>query len=153
MEERRREGARLIRQGKLSYSAIAEQLGVSRMAVSKWARQLNAGGLRQLRRRISSGRPQRLSPQQSRQLLRRLRHGAIAAGFSSEHWTLARIQHLIERECSVSFHACYLSRWLRSHGFSVQQPTTQAIERDDALVEAWLRQDWPRIKKSPTPWR
>lgn len=148
MEERRREAARLIRQGKLSYGAIARHLGVSRVAVSLWAKQLDAGGLRALRSQAITGRPPRLSPRQGKQLLRLLQRGAVAAGFPNEQWTLARIQQVIRREFQVSDHPSYLSRWLRARGWSVQQPITQNAERDEELIRAWLSRDWPRIKKS-----
>jgi transposase len=148
MEERRREAATLIRQGKLSYAAIARQLQVSRMAVSLWAKQLDAGGLRALRSRGSSGRPPRLSKQQGKQLLRMLQRGAVAAGFKDEQWTLARIQQVIRREFQVTYHPGYLSRWLRARGWSVQQPIPRSAERDEELIRAWLSRDWPRIKKS-----
>jgi transposase len=147
-EERRREGAQLIRRRTLSYSAIARLLGVSRVAVSQWAAQLDSGGLRALRSRAITGRPARLSEQDGKQLWRLLRRGAGAAGFPTEQWTLSRIRQVIEREFSVTYHPCYLSRWLRSRGWSVQQPVPRAAERDEKLIRAWLAQDWPRIKKS-----
>jgi hypothetical protein len=34
-----------------------------------------------------------------------------------------------------------------SVGFSPQQPLPQAIEQERELVEAWLKQDWSRLKK------
>jgi transposase len=148
MQERRREAARLIRQGNLSYGAIARQLQVSRMAVSLWAKQLESGGLRALRSRASTGRPPRLSQQQGKQLLRLLKRGAVASGFSDEHSTLARIQQVIWRRFKVSYHPCYLSRWLRARGWSVQQPIAQNAGRDEELIRVWLSRDWPRIKKS-----
>lgn len=148
LEERRREGAHLIRQGKLSYSAIARLLGVSRAAVSQWAAHLDSGGLRALNSRAITGRPARLSEQDGRQLRRLLRRGAAVAGFPTEQWTLSRIQQVIEREFQVTYHPCYVSRWLRARGWSVQQPVPRAAERDEELIRAWLAQDWPRIKKS-----
>ncbi|WP_369333667.1 winged helix-turn-helix domain-containing protein [Corallococcus sicarius] len=41
----------------------------------------------------------------------------------------------------------YLAECLHRLGLSPQQPRTRAKERDDALVEAWLKRDWPRIKR------
>lgn len=148
MQERRLEAARLLRQGKFSQAAIAHALGVSRMAVSHWARQLAGGGKRALRSRPAAGRPPRLTREQRRRLLKVLTQGATAAGFDTERWTLRRVAYVIGREFSVTYHPRYLSRLLKSLGWSVQQPVPQARERDEELVRAWLARDWPRIKKS-----
>jgi transposase len=148
MEVRRREAARLIRQRKLSYSAIARLLSVSRMAVSQWAKQLDSRGLRAIKSRAVTGRPTRLNQHQSKDLLRSLERGAVAAGFSTERWTLARIQQVIWGEFQAKYHPCYLSRWLRARNWSVRLPITRNAGRDEQLIRAWLSQDWPRIKKS-----
>ena len=44
MEERRREGARLLRAGKLTKAEIARHLGVTRATVGAWAKVLEAEG-------------------------------------------------------------------------------------------------------------
>jgi transposase len=148
LEERRRLGAQLLRQGTLSQAEIARRLGVSRSAVSQWASQLAQGGLRQLRLRTSKGRPPKLARAQQRALLRLLKRGARQAGFPTERWTLQRIQSLIEREFQVTYHPTYVARLLKHLGWSPQVPLPRATERDEALIRAWLAQDWPRIKKS-----
>jgi len=148
LEERRRLGAQLLRQGKLSQAEIARRLGVSRSAVSQWASQLAQGGLRQLRRRTSKGRPPKLTTAQKHSLRQLLKGGARRAGFPTERWTLQRIQTLIEREFQVTYHPTYVARLLKQLGWSPQVPLPRAKERDEALIRAWLAQDWPRIKKS-----
>lgn len=130
MEQRRREAARLLRQGKLSQAEIARRLGVSRATVCDWAKQLAAGGLRALRRR--------------------LRRGALAAGFATDRWTMGRVRQLIEREFGVRYHRNYVNRLLVSVGWSLQQPLPRGRERDEELIRAWLAHDWPRIKKGAT---
>jgi transposase len=147
MAERRLAGGRLLKQGKLSQSAIAAQLGVSRATVSDWNKQLQAGGLRRLRRRPTPGRAARLTSEQCKALLRGLKRGALAFGFETDRWTLPRIQKVIEQHFGVTYHANYLSRLLQKLGWSPQVPLPRARERDDALIRAWLAQDWPRIKK------
>jgi transposase len=147
LEERRLEGARLLRQGKLSQAEIARHLGTSPAAVSQWKRQLEAQGRRALRRRHPAGRPRKLSAKQQRRLCRLLDRGAVAAGFESHRWTLSRIRQLIEREFRIRYNPGSLSYLLRQAGWSVQQPQPQAAERDEELIRAWLAQDWPRIKK------
>lgn len=74
--------------------------------------------------------------------------GAQAAGFSSERWTLPRIQLLIEQRWNVRYSTAWLSIRLRELGLSVQRPQTTARKKEDALAEAWLRQDWEAIKKT-----
>ncbi len=153
LEERRLVGGRLLKQGQLSQVQIARRLGVSRAAVSQWTRQMANGGLPQLHQRISTGRPAQLTSTQQQKLIRELKRGALAAGFTTDRWTLQRIQQLIKRKFKVKYHHHYLSRLLRNLGWTPQYPLPRAKERDDELVEAWLNQDWPRIKKGASNWR
>jgi putative transposase len=151
MEERRLKGAQLLKAGQLSQAEIARQLGVSRAAVTQWAQQL-AGG-EPLRQRVAPGRPPKLTRAQQQALKRLLKRGARAAGFPTERWTLGRIQSVIEREFGVIYHAHSLSDVLTGLGWSLQQPLARAQERDEELIQAWLKQDWPRIKKGAATWR
>jgi len=65
-EERRLAAGRLLQAGQLSQAEIARQMGVSRMAVSKWAGQLaqHHGDLDSLKNRSIAGRPLRLTGDQ-----------------------------------------------------------------------------------------
>lgn len=146
MEERRLEGGRLLKAGKLSQAEIARQLGVSRATVSDWAKKVEAAGLRGLRKRTAEG-TSKLTKEQKQRLKRLLDRGALSNGFSTDRWTLERVRQLIEREFEVTYHRNYLNRLLRQLGFSPQKPLPQAVEQDQDLVKAWLQQDWPRIKK------
>lgn len=147
MAERRREGARLLRAGRLSQAAIARQLGVSRAAVTSWKQALAESGLRGLAERPVPGRPAQLSTSDWQRLLRILKRGALRAGFETDRWTLPRIQSIVQDEFGVSHSTVWLSRRLAQLGWSVQQPVARALEQEDELVAAWLQQDWPRIKK------
>lgn len=152
MTERRLEGAKLLKAGKLSQAAIARQLGVSEAAVSQWQHQLNKGGVRALHLKQASGRPAKLSTAQLRQLVRLLKRGAVANGFETERWTQSRIQQLIKRTFQVSYHTNYIGRLMKQLSWSVQKPETRAIERDEDAIRAWLSHDWNRIKKSAAYW-
>lgn len=148
MAERRRAGGRLLKTGKLSQAEIARQLGVSRAAVNQWAKTVIREGLRGLKRREVRGGRSKLTPQQHSRLKHIIKRGAMAAGFETERWTLERVRQVIAREFQVSYHRNYLARLLRRLGITPQQPMPRATERDEALIRAWLRHDWPRIKKS-----
>lgn len=147
MEERRLKGGKLLRAGKLSQKEIAQRLGVSRISVSKWKQQLKAEGFKGLKARRSSGRPAKLSSEQQQDLLKVLSQGALVAGYPTDRWTLRRVQQIIKRKYQVSYHSKYLNRLLRQLGWTPQVPLDRAAERDETLIAAWLKQDWPRIKK------
>jgi transposase len=150
LEERRLEGGRLLKAGKLSQAEIARQLGVSRATVSDWAKKVEAEGLRGLRKRTAKGSPSKLTKEQKRKLKRLLDHGALACGFCTDRWTLHRVQELIQREFKVSYHPNYLNRLLDKLGFSPQKPLPTAVEQEREMVQAWLEQDFPRLKKVAT---
>jgi transposase len=147
MEERRREGGRLLKAGKLSQAEIARQVGVSRATVSEWARKVKEEGIRGLRKRKAKGGVSQLTKEQKQRLKRFLDRGALACGFSTDRWTLQRVAELIEREFGVTYHPNYLNRLLDTLGFSPQKPLPQAVEQERELVKAWLERDLPRVKK------
>jgi transposase len=147
MEERRLEGGHLLKEGKMSQAEIARHLGVSRATVSDWAKIVKAKGIRGLQKKKAPGSESKLSKVQKEKLKRMLDRGALACGFTTDRWTLERVRQLIQREFKVSYHPNYLNRLLRSLGFSPQRPLPQAMEQERELVEAWLAQDWSRIKK------
>lgn len=149
LEERRLEAGRLLRAGRLSQAEIARRLDVSRTAVSQWAKRLREDphGSAALKRRPKPGRPTRLTARRWQELLDVLSRGAIEAGFETERWTLPRVRVIIRRRFGVTYHAHYLSVRLRDLGRSAQVPAVRARERDEALIQAWLDRDWPRIKK------
>ena len=148
-EERRLEAGRLLQTGQVSQAAIARQLGVSRMTVSRWAKRLaqHQGDMGSLKNRSISGRPPRLTAGQWSRVLGWLQHGALQAGFDTDRWTLRRIRALILGGVGVNYHAHDLARRLKALGWSPQCPAAYAKERNDELVRAWLRHDWPRINK------
>ena len=147
LEARRLAAARLLRAGQLSQAAIARQVGVSRASVTRWKQCLERQGLCGLHRHGRSGRPSHLTATQWRHLFRVLRRGAQAAGFENERWTRRRIAQVIAREFQVRYQFRALGPALHARGWSPQQPIPRARERDDALVAAWLKRDWPRIKR------
>lgn len=141
----------MLQAGRLSQAEIARRMGVSRMAVSQWAKQLrqHPDDFASLKSRPRPGRPSRLTADQWQRVLQRLTQGALRAGFATERWTLQRIRALIVVDFGVHYHAPYLARRLKALGWSPQAPAGYARERDEAPVQAWLTRDWRRMKKRP----
>src|SRR5712692_9654713 len=122
LTEQRREGARLLRAGRVNQAAIARQVNVSRAAVTCWKHELAESGLRGLAARPVPGRPALMSRADWQRLLRLLKRGARRVGFETERWTLPRIQSVMRREFQVSYSTVWLSRRLAQLGWSVQLP-------------------------------
>jgi len=129
---------------------IARELGVDRKNVSRWHRRWQQGGQDALRSRGAPGRTPLVSPAQLAQVEQALLAGARASGFDNNLWTLTRVAQVIEQHTGIAHHPGHVWRLLRQLGWSVQRPARRAAERDDAAVERWVKQDWPRIKKGPS---
>jgi len=146
-EERRLAAASLLMEGKLSQAQIAVSLGVSRQIVNRWARQIRSDGPKALQSRARRGRQPYLTSAQWEQVLMILRSGAQTCGFTTDAWTLNRIAQVIQKQFGVRYNAHYVGERLHVLGWSVQVPEVAPKERDEDLVRAWLRGDWPRILK------
>jgi len=92
-----------------------------------------------MKKRRVPGRPPRLTLGQWQLLLRMLGRGALQAGFDTDCWTLGRIRIVILVACGVEYHTHYLSHRLTTLGWSLQYLAVYARERNDALVQAWLK--------------
>lgn len=149
IEARRLAGARMLKR-KVSQADVARELGVSRQAVSLWAKQLAEvnGAVGKLRAK-ALGRPKRLSPEQCESLTRMLVAGALQAGFPTELWTVKRVRVLVALEFGVEYTNSGCWELLRSLGFSPQKPEKRATQRDELAILHWRRKTWPALKKKP----
>jgi hypothetical protein len=146
-EGRRRAAAGLLRAGDRSPGGIAPRLGVSRTAVTRWKQRREAGGRRGLRHHGAPGRPSHLTAARWRAPLRTLRRGAPAPGCATGRRPPRRIAPVSPRQGGSTAHFCSAGRALRARGRGPQQPVPRARERDDALVGAGPKRDWPRVKR------
>lgn len=149
IEARRIKGARMLKR-KVAQAEVARRLGVSRQAVSVWARQLGEvnGALGKLKAK-ALGRPRWLEHTQCEQLCALLLKGALEAGFPTELWTVKRVRALIKREFGVAYSNTGCWDLLHSLGFSPQRPEKRALQRDEEAIVRWRRKGWPALKKSP----
>ena len=85
----------------------------------------------------------------TRQFIRVLDCGAVAAGFDSDLWTLARIAEVIEQTTGVAHHPGHVWRILKEMRWSLQRPARKAVERNEAEIARWVAEEWPRIVQTP----
>ncbi len=130
---------------------IARELGVAHQTVSDWHEKWKAGGKKALRGAGRAGRLPKVTDADLAKVERALRRGPLANGYPTELWTLARVSEVIEEVTGVKYHPGHVWRVLRQMGWSRQRPARQASERDDAAIETWVNERWPRVKKTPVP--
>jgi len=128
---------------------IAHSVGVTPGAVSQWKKRYERAGKEGLKSKAHPGAKPRLSAEDKKTLEKLLLKGARVQGFSTELWTLKRVTKLIEEHFEVKYDPSQVWRILRSMKWSCQKPERKAREGDEAAIERWRREEWPRIKKSP----
>jgi transposase len=148
LEQRRVRAIALLKEG-VAPVAVAQRLGVDRRSVRRWKAAHRTHGASGIQAKPAPGRPSALSEKQKRRLERLLLNGAAAGGFPSDLWTCPRVAQLIRRRFAVDYHVDHVGRLLHALGFSPQKPERRAIERDEPAIERWVKQRWPRVKKTP----
>lgn len=148
MEKRRLKAGKLFAQGK-GPSEVARLLKVRRQSAHDWQQRWQEGGATALRSKGAAGPKHKLSAAQQAELAAALVEGPEAHGHATAVWTLPRVAKLIEQRTGQRYHPGHVWRLLRGLGFSCQQPTRRAIERDEVAIAHWKKVGWPRLKKKP----
>jgi transposase len=125
---------------------VAQRLRVTPQAVNNWRRAWTTGGEAALASKGPGGSPCRLDDTQLARLEAELDRGPAAHGWDEDQrWTLPRVTDLIARLFRVSYTDRGVGYLLHRMGWTPQVPVHRAAKRDDAAIEAWRRERWPRI--------
>ena len=131
----------------VTLTETADLLNVSLSSVKRWKKAFQEQGEAALAVKRPPGARSRLSIEQRDRLRQIVIAGPLEAGFSTELWTCRRVAEVIQREFDVAYHPDHVGRILHDLGFTPQKPQRRARERDEATIEHWRREVWPRIKK------
>jgi transposase len=146
LERRRRHAVALLHQGE-SPTVVARILGVHRVTLYAWLRREQQPGGLAAKPRL--GRPPGLTDAQLAHLEQLLLQGAKAHGWPNDLWTSRRIAELIRRRFGVSYHPDHVGRFLHTRlRWSCQKPQRRARERNDAEIDRWKRDEFPRILRA-----
>ena len=64
-------------------------------------------------------------------------------------WDRKSIAFLLEKKFGVVLSKTSITELLAKMGFSAQRPSSIATQRNEKKIEAWLKEDYPSIKKKP----
>jgi transposase len=126
---------------------VAASLDVGERSVWRWLAGWRSRGDASFVARPKSGRPPKLSPFQTQQVLAWIDRSPTDFDFATDRWTAPRLATVIRRSFGVQMNPRYLNRWLRRRGITPQMPEPRPRERNQALIDAWLAHRWPRLKK------
>jgi transposase len=128
-------------------NAIARALAASPTAVSRWLAAARRDGPAALHARPHPGAMPKITADQKRLIADFLWHGPEAYGFRGEVWTCPRVARVLDEEFGVTYSRSQVARILKALGWTPQIPITRAIQRDEAAIERWAEEDWPRLKQ------
>jgi transposase len=150
LENRRRLAVDRVNAG-YSQTEVAEFLGVAVRSVRRWIQAYRQGGAVALAATPRPGRPTKLAPEQTNTVLGWFRQSPTDFGFTTQLWTARRVAHLIREHFGISMNHRYLNAWLTDRGITPQKPQRRPRERDQARIDQWIAEDWPRILKKGLP--
>lgn len=148
--EKRRIAMTMREQGD-SFSAIGLALGVHYMTVSMWWDRYQAGGLEALAVRTRGpkvGVHRRLTARQEQAVQKAITDTTpdqLKLPFAL--WTRAAIAQLIQRRYNVVLPVRTMGHYLSRWGFTAQKPLKRAYEQRPEAIAAWLKTEYPRIKR------
>lgn len=126
---------------------IAEALGVTKAAVSKWMKSAREAGEDGLLARPRPGAPRKLSPEQLESIPELLNEGASEYGFRENVWTCERVAQVIAWEFGVTYHKSHVARLLEELDWTPQKPIVRDPRRNAAEIARWRKEVWPELKK------
>ncbi|MDA8179248.1 MAG: IS630 family transposase [Deltaproteobacteria bacterium] len=148
LERRRLRAIELLKED-LPPVDVARIVGCDRRSVRRWNAAFQKGGGKAIKARPAPGRPPRLADKDKRRLEQALLKGPKAAGFSTDLWTCPRVAQLIFDRFGLRYHVDHIGRLLHALGWSPQKPQRRAVERNEDEIRRWVKEEWPRVKKTP----
>jgi transposase len=147
LEEMRMRAVKRIQDGE-SPAIIARVLGVDRSTVYGWLARYRRGGWNGLKAKPLSGRPPKLDGKKLGWVYDTVtKKNPLQLKFAFALWTRAMVAKLIKDKFRIILSAVSVGRLLAQLGITCQKPLHRAQERDEALVQQWLKKDYPKIKQ------
>jgi len=147
LTELRKRAVTAVQNGE-SPEVVTRTFGVTRAAMYGWLARYRAGGWGALDACKRGGRPAKLSGKQIAWI-----YNAVTLGDPRQYafpfalWTSKMLQSIIAKHLGVALSKASVCRLLNQMGLSAQRPLWRAYQQNPELVDRWLKEEFPRIRR------
>src|SRR3954470_4622045 len=146
LEAMRERAVRSVQDGE-SPEVVAGVLRIDRSTVYGWLAQYRRGGWGALKAKPLFGRPPKLDGKKLKWIYSAVaQKNPMQFKFEFALWTREMVAELIKDKYNVSLSVVSVGRLLAQLGITCRKPLHRALEQDEALVQQWLKQDYPKIR-------
>ena len=146
LEAMRERAVRSVQNGE-SPEVVARVIGINRSTIYGWLAQYRRGGWGALKAKPLFGRPPKLDGKKLKWIYDIVtQKNPLQLNFAFALWTREMVAKLIKDKFHISLSLVSVGRLLAQLGITCQRPLHRALERDAALVQQWLKQEYPKIK-------
>jgi transposase len=146
LEAMRIRAVRCVQSGE-NPAVVARSLRITLRTMYGWLAQYRRGGWGALKAKPLFGRPPKLNARAMQWVYKTVTEkNPLQLKFEFALCTRDMVAKLIKDEFDVVLSANSVGRLLAQLGITCQKPLHRAQERDEALVEQWLKKEYPKIK-------
>src|ERR1700716_232958 len=146
LEDMRRRAVMAVQAGQ-SPEVVGKAFGLNRTTIYDWLAQSRGGGGGALKPKPLLGRPPKLDGKKLKWIYNTVtQKNPLQLKFAFALWTREMVATLIKDKFDISLSLVSVGRLLAQLGITCQKPLHRALERDEALVQQWLKQKYPRIR-------